>query len=165
MSTYVVTMEGREFEVDIAPDGTIMLKGCTERIHIQPVHGDVYSVFIGNRSTQIVAKRNGGEYQALLSNDQVDICVETGRERLLKKYETSIGATHRKLEIRAPMPALVGRVEVAVGDLVQPGQGLLILEAMKMENEIKSHQAGTIKEIFVVKGKPVEKGELLMLLE
>ncbi len=70
-----------------------------------------------------------------------------------------------KSEIKAPMPALVVRVEVEIGQKVKPGQGLLILEAMKMENEIKAHSAGIIKEIYATKGKPVEKGELLMLLE
>ena len=63
------------------------------------------------------------------------------------------------------MPALVVKVEVSVGEEVKEGQGLLILEAMKMENEIKCHQAGKVKEILVSKGKPVEKGELLMRLE
>jgi biotin carboxyl carrier protein len=63
------------------------------------------------------------------------------------------------------MPALVVRVEVKVSDEVKVGQGLVILEAMKMENEIKSHQSGRVKEIYVAKGKPVEKGELLLLLE
>jgi biotin carboxyl carrier protein len=56
-------------------------------------------------------------------------------------------------------------VEVQVGDDVHPGTGLLILEAMKMENEIRAHQSAKVKQIFVANGKTVEKGELLMLLE
>lgn len=63
------------------------------------------------------------------------------------------------------MPALVVKIEVSVGDEIVSGQGLIILEAMKMENEIKSHSAGVIKEIYVTHGKPVERGELLFLLE
>jgi biotin carboxyl carrier protein len=60
---------------------------------------------------------------------------------------------------------MVVKVEVSVGDEVVEGQGLVILEAMKMENEIKSHQAGKVKSVLVEKGKAVEKGELLLLLE
>jgi biotin carboxyl carrier protein len=63
------------------------------------------------------------------------------------------------------MPALVVRVEVKAGDEVREGQGLLVLEAMKMENEIRSPQAGKVREVFVSNGKAVEKGELLLLLE
>jgi biotin carboxyl carrier protein len=63
------------------------------------------------------------------------------------------------------MPALIVKVEVSVGDEVVHGQGLLVLEAMKMENELKAMHSGRVKEIHVRQGKPVEKGELLMILE
>jgi len=63
------------------------------------------------------------------------------------------------------MPALVSSVPVSVGDVVTVGQGLVILEAMKMENEIKAHRNGVVGKILVSKGKSVEKGELLVHLE
>jgi biotin carboxyl carrier protein len=63
------------------------------------------------------------------------------------------------------MPALVVRIEVKVGDEVKEGKGLVILEAMKMENELRAHQSGRVKQIFVEEGKPVEKGQLLLLME
>ncbi|MEK9137394.1 MAG: acetyl-CoA carboxylase biotin carboxyl carrier protein subunit, partial [Bacteroidota bacterium] len=126
---------------------------------------DSYSVFIGNVSTQITLKGYGSDYQVLLGKNQVDVRVESERDRLLKKYATASSSTHQRYEIHAPMPALVVRIEVGVGDDVRDGQGLLILEAMKMENEIRSHQSGKVREIYVTKGKAVEKGELLMLLE
>ncbi len=60
------------------------------------------------------------------------------------------------------MPGLVVGVKVKPGDRVEPGSTLLILEAMKMENEIRSLQEGTVAEVCIEKGRAVEKGELLL---
>lgn len=165
MSRYVVNMKGKEFIVDISPDGVLSVGGHEGAIDVKHVGGDTYSVLVGDVSTQIVARREGDDYQVLLKNNQIEAHVESERDRLLKQYATSAGKAHHRHEIHAPMPALVVRVEVSVGDEVKEGEGLIVLEAMKMENEIKSHQVGKVKEIYVAKGKAVEKGELLMLLE
>jgi len=64
--------------------------------------------------------------------------------------------------VRAPMPGMVLRVEVESGQKVASGSGLLVLEAMKMENEIRAGSAGVIKQIFVRPGQAVEKGADLL---
>jgi biotin carboxyl carrier protein len=63
------------------------------------------------------------------------------------------------------MPGLIVRVHVSVGDVVQAGQGLVVMEAMKMENEIRAPRAGRVKEAPVREGQAVETGALLVLLE
>lgn len=68
-------------------------------------------------------------------------------------------------EIRAPMPGLVLKIQVSIGQKVKKGESLLILEAMKMENLFKSPSDGTIQEIRVKEGLPVEKGGILIILE
>ena len=165
MSRYLVNMDGREYEVLIRSDGTIGVVGFAGAINVQTMDDTIDSVLLDNVSTHVVAKQNGAEYQVLLKHNQIDARVETERDRLLKTYATSAGSANKRYEVHAPMPALVVRVEVRVGDTIENGQSLLILEAMKMENEIKSHQAGKVKEVYVTKGKAVEKGELLLLLE
>ena len=60
------------------------------------------------------------------------------------------------------MPGLIVRVSVAAGDSVQAGQGLVVMEAMKMENELRAHGAGTVKAVHVEAGKAVEKGTVLV---
>jgi biotin carboxyl carrier protein len=165
MSRYLVNIDGREYEVLIGPDGAIEVVGFTGAINVRSVDDNIDSVLTNNVSTQIISTRNGSGYQVLLKHNQIDAQVETERDRLLKKYATSAGAAHRRYEVHAPMPALVVKVEVNVGDEIKNGQSLIILEAMKMENEIKSHQAGKVKEVYVTKGKIVDKGELLILLE
>jgi biotin carboxyl carrier protein len=64
----------------------------------------------------------------------------------------------------APMPGLVVRVSVAVGDTVAVGQGLVVVEAMKMENELRASVAGVVLSVRATPGQPVEKGALLVEL-
>jgi biotin carboxyl carrier protein len=66
-------------------------------------------------------------------------------------------------EVKAPMPGMVLRVEVVPGQEVQEGDPLLVLEAMKMENNLKSPASGTIKSVHVEAGKAVEKGAVLVV--
>jgi biotin carboxyl carrier protein len=165
MSRYFVSIDGREYNVLIDPSGTVGVEGVTGAIDVQQVDDSIDSIVIKDVSTLVIAKGTGGEYKVLLGHNEANVQVETERDRLLKKYAKSVGTASRRYEVHAPMPALVVRVEVEVGDEIKNGQSLLILEAMKMENEIKSHEAGKVKEIYVAKGKAVEKGELLLLLE
>jgi biotin carboxyl carrier protein len=165
MSSYQVSINDKEYTVHVGPDGSVKVDGFDEPIQIEPIDNNVCSVLLGRKSIRIASVHQDGTYQVLMNNNLSDVRVTSERDRLLRRYASSTGDSHRRLEIHAPMPALVVRVEVQVGDQVRSGQGLLILEAMKMENEIKAHQSGRVKEVLVEKGATVEKGQLLMLLE
>jgi biotin carboxyl carrier protein len=67
--------------------------------------------------------------------------------------------------LKAPMPGKVTLVEVTVGQTVAPGDGLIVLEAMKMENEFKAAVAGTVKEIRAQAGQAVNPGDVLVVIE
>jgi biotin carboxyl carrier protein len=160
-----VSLEDREYSVEIQSDHTIAVDGFEGSIECIRVDPHTCSVFLNQTAVTVVSERSEGSYQVLLNHNPKQVRVETRRDRLLRQYSPSSENTRKRLEVRAPMPALIVRIEVAVGEGISPGQGLLVLEAMKMENEIKAHQAGRVKEIFVTMGAPVEKGQLLMLLE
>jgi pyruvate carboxylase subunit B len=70
-----------------------------------------------------------------------------------------------ELTVTAPMPGLVVRLEVQLGDRVKAGQGVIIVEAMKMENELKAPGDGVVARIEVEPGQAVEKGSILLVLE
>jgi len=165
LSSFVVTINAKEYMVSLGADGHVALNGVPASVDVQRLDERTFSVLVDVTSATIVAEEFDGVYRVLRNGLQLEATVESERERLLKKYDKRGGAARSRLEIHAPMPALVVRVEVMVGEEVKQGQGLIILEAMKMENEIKAHQAGIVKEIYAGKGKPVEKGELLMLME
>jgi biotin carboxyl carrier protein len=84
---------------------------------------------------------------------------------LVKKLGLSVAAGQKVKEIKAPMPGLVLDVMAKIGQTVQKGDGLLILEAMKMENVIKAQGDGVVKLVQIEKGQTVEKGAILVEME
>lgn len=164
MHNYLVTLESREYSVQIGDDNRIIVDGRLLDVDITR-SGKVFSVLLDGSSITVVVDSSGAVFHALINGLPRDILVESDRERLLKKFSHTAAGRHERSEVHAPMPALVVRVEVEVGDEVQEGQGLMVLEAMKMENELKAHQPGRVKQVLVSRGKAVEKGELLLLLE
>lgn len=104
----------------------------------------------------VLLRLNGKVHQVTIK-DHLDNLIE------------ELGMNSRKEEsmskLNSPMPGLVLEVDVAVGESVEKGQKLLILEAMKMENVLKSHGSGIIKSILVKKGDSVEKSQLLIEFE
>lgn len=165
MSAYHVRVAGDEYVVAFATDGSVLLNGSRCTVDIRRTGDSTFSVLMDGSSISISAAGIGGAYDVLSNGVFSEVTVESYRARLLREYAATSGTQHHRYEVHAPMPALVVRVEVNVGDEVQAGQGLVVLEAMKMENELKAHHAGRVKEIRVSKGKTVEKGELLLLLE
>jgi biotin carboxyl carrier protein len=81
---------------------------------------------------------------------------------LLEKMGMNTAAAGKLNHIKAPMPGLIIELKVKVGDVVKPGDQLLILEAMKMENILKSQGEGTVKNVKIKKGDTVEKGQVLV---
>lgn len=100
-----------------------------------------------------VFKINGKNYTVELK-DKFDL--------LLEKMGMSKSASTKINHIKAPMPGLIIDLKVKAGDVVKPGDQLLILEAMKMENILKSQGEGTVKNVKVKKGDTVEKGQVLV---
>lgn len=165
MATYVITSGTHTHTVEIREDGTIRYDGENMPVDVKQVGDHQFSLLIEGYSTAIGVLKNGESYHVYHKGIQRIVTVESERARLLGGLAKPKGGRHTKLEITAPMPALVVRVEVQQGDHIREGQGLVVLEAMKMENEIRAHHGGIVKSVRVQAGKPVEKGEVLLLLE
>ncbi len=150
MSTFSVSIDGKEYSIDAA-DGRCQLRDHPPA-SVDEVSPGVYSVLLDGKSFRILASRDGDAYAVLCSGIAGQARVDTERGRLLKKFGAATGTVTHKAEIHAPMPALVVRVEVQAGQSVQKGDGLVILEAMKMENELKAPHAGTVKKVLVAGG-------------
>lgn len=144
---FSVTMAGRRHEVDALP----LPHGAVSMI----IDGESYSVEFEEKGDEV----------AVLVRGQVTV-VDVADERRLR---LRAGAAQFKVEGRqvicAPMPGKVVKLLVQVGDEVKEGQGLVVVEAMKMENELKSPKPGKVVELFAKEGSAVENNARLVAVE
>lgn len=158
---YFVTFDGRTFDVEIEGDA-LTVDG-------QPIDADLASaeplrhILADGVSLPLLATpgESRGAWRIEAAGRRFDVDVVDERTKAIRAM-TGAGRSARVAAVRAPMPGLIVRVEVAEGDTVAPGQGVVIMEAMKMENELKSDGGGVVARIHVEPGAAVEKGAVLV---
>ncbi len=163
---YYVSLDGRSHVVETGAGG-VSVDGRPVEAHIAPTGGGrSVSALIDGRSLTLVAGRTGaGEWSLLLDGRPVDVEVVDERTRHVREM-TGAGARVRgPRAVRAPMPGMIVRVEVGLGQEVRAGDGLVIVEAMKMENELRAEADGTVKAVLVETGEAVEKDQVLIEFE
>ena len=123
-------------------------------------------LFTENGKTTVVGieRQDDGSVIATVNGKRIPVEIKTATDLLLESFGMDAGASTADREIRAPMPGLVLRVLVKPGDAVEAGQGVAVLEAMKMENELKAPAAGTVAAVHAGAGAAVGKNDLLIEL-
>ena len=164
---YYVTIEGRTIEVDLGAEGiTIDRERLTAELATVPgspvrhlgVQGRSHAVHVGQSEGK-------GFWDFHLDGERYSAEVVNERTFTIRQMTGAAHKLHGRKPVRAPMPGLVVRVEVEPGSRVQAGQGVVIIEAMKMENELKAEAAGVVKRVLVGAGEAVEKGTVLVEFE
>ena len=157
---YVVRAGDRDIEIEAAPDGRF---GVGDRVIaadlVETVPGRVWSVVIDGRAHEVAFV---GPDRVWVDGDEIRLDIADERAAVAARAGGRVA--NARQEIRAPMPGLLKRVHVALGAAVTEGDALVTLEAMKMENELRAGQAGTVAQIAVAEGTKVEGGALLMVI-
>jgi biotin carboxyl carrier protein len=163
---YSAKIDNLEFKVDVKATDTgysctINGKELAVRVLEKGHHGEL--LFMVQNHPFIVSSSPDGDF--IVVNGMEYAC-DVIDEQIKKLLMTSPDVLHKKeLVIAAPMPGLVIDVEVQEGNQVKQSQGLLIVEAMKMQNEIKAPREGIVKRIFVQKGQTVNSKDKLVIIE
>ena len=161
---YVVDLNGLRSEVVV--DGeSVTLDGHTAPARVDEIEGTpVRLVTIGSEVHRVVLRRGAsrGSYTLWVDGFRFEGEALDERTRAIRDITADAVRSTGPASLVAPMPGLVVRVNVAPGDSVQAGQGIVVMEAMKMENELRAHAAGVVKNVMVEAGKAVEKGTLLV---
>ena len=123
-----------------------------------------WSLLIGSRSYEVaVERRSNGERIVYVNGVAVPISIMDPRERLVRRRGT-VSAETGPRSIVSPMPGRIVKVLVREGDVVAAQQGLVVVEAMKMENEVRAPRAGQVSAVKVVEGMSVEAKSVLVTL-
>jgi biotin carboxyl carrier protein len=159
---YITTIGGKEYSIEILDDKHINIDGKILEVDFESVIGQpVYSLIIDGKSYEGYVYPEEENWQVLLHGSQYQASVEDERE---KRLRTAGGGVSEggEYHLKAPMPGMVVTVPVTEGELIKKGQVLLILESMKMQNELKSPQDGTVHRIRVKAGETVVQKQALL---
>ena len=164
---YIVTVNGDRVEVDVGPEGA-RVNSTDAPAQLGDLDGTpVRLVTIGDEVRRVVVRRGDarGRYTLSLDGHRYEVEAVDERTHAIRELSGAGAVPAGPAPLKAPMPGLVIRVNIAIGDTVAAGQGLVVIEAMKMENELRCVAGGRVKAIRAVVGHAVEKGQLLVEIE
>lgn len=160
---YTATINNRTFTIDILPDGKLLVDGKLRDVNFLSLDNKaLYSLLVDNTSYEGLVEKIDGQYQVLLWGALYSVRVMDEREQRLAKSSASFVPDDVEIVIRAPMPGLIVAVPVVQGQEVEAGQTLVVLESMKMENELKAPRAGRVHMVYVKAGDSVEQTKKLV---
>jgi biotin carboxyl carrier protein len=165
--TYDVIVDGKTHRLELTRGENTWL--CTvddETIEVDAAltARDVLSLLVGGDAFEIKRERSlSGELHLVIGSARYAVDVQDPRS--LRTRRASGGAEAGPQKITAPMPGKIVRIMVAVGDEVKAGQGVIVMEAMKMQNEMKSPKDGKVQKILTSEGSTVNPGDTLAVID
>jgi biotin carboxyl carrier protein len=162
---YIATVADKTYEIEINSEGEITLDGRRLAMDLQSVAGQpVYSLIIDGRSFEAYVVPAEGGMEVVLAGRLYQVSVEDERLRRLRQSSTGLTVRAGEFHLKAPMPGLVVAVPVEEGQNVERGADLVILESMKMQNELKAPREGTVSHVRVRAGDRVDQNQILLSL-
>lgn len=158
----------RTFELDLQEAGTSVqyaVTGATQisgQASLVPISPGVYSILLGTRSITVNLSKGQGQYETSSGGRRLFLTVADKRDRA-ERQRAGVGAG--PVEVRAQMPGKIISLLVAPGTEVEAGQSLLVIEAMKMQNELKSPKSGIVSKLLVSEGETVAANHRLVVIE
>lgn len=153
-------------KIDLINDSEIYINSEKFQFNLLSLDDKTHLLKVGDNFFEVVAqKTDDDKYSITVNGVLFEIEIRTALQEKARKLLEARGATNHKMEVKAPMPGMILKVRKQVGDEVLSGESIIILEAMKMENELRSPVSGILKELFVKEGNPVEKGFKLFSIE
>jgi biotin carboxyl carrier protein len=166
---YRATLEGIEHELEIAQLGAwsyrVKLGSAEYQLDVHRIGQTSFSILIGDRSFDLEVACDSGELLVASRQGITRVILEDAARYAHRSRGGARAETAGPVEVKAMMPGRIVNVLVRPGDEVARNQGLVVVEAMKMENELKSPKAGRVIMIKVSPGQTVEKGDLLLIIE
>jgi biotin carboxyl carrier protein len=163
---YITTIENKQYAVEIIDEKHVSVDGKVYNIDFEAVSGQpVYSLIVDGQSHEAYVQQGDDNWQVLLRGRLYPVTVEDEREKRLRAAAGGGVAETGEFHLKAPMPGLVVSIPVSEGQDVKKGQVLLILESMKMQNELKAPRDGKVSRIRVKVGESVDQKQALLSVQ
>lgn len=157
---YVTLIGSERYEIEIDNDGSILVNGETRDVDFLNLGGSLYSIITENKSLEAVIDDDDDKIAVMMNGRLFEAQALDERAMLLIQRRGGLGGGSG--EVHAPMPGLIVAVTVAAGQTVAQGDRLVILESMKMQNELKAPIDGMVAAIHAEAGQAVDKNDLLI---
>lgn len=163
---YIATIEDQEYVIEILSETRVLIDDVPHEIDFKRLQQYLsFSLLVDGKSYETNIFQDNNDWEVLLRGRQFTVDVEDERERRLRMAADYIPVHKGKFVLTAPMPGLVIDIPVAEGDQVSKGDVLVILESMKMQNELTAPRDGTVARINAKVNGNVERKESLLVLD
>jgi biotin carboxyl carrier protein len=167
MNDYVVRINDKTKNISVKNNNILDIDGKNFNYELLDLNCNSFLLKLNDSFYEISCSESDGENLSLVINGiNFDTIVRSSlQEKAIRLIEEASTSVHHKTEVKAPMPGMILNIKKSVGDNINQGESVVILEAMKMENDIKSPTSGVIKSVQVSEGAAVEKGMILFSIE
>ncbi len=162
---YVTTVNDKTYTIEINDDRRVIVDGVEYAVDFGSVSGQpVYTLLVDGRSYEayVSETEDPNEWQVLIRGALYAVQVEDEREKRLRAAAGAVAVAAGEFNLKAPMPGLVVAIPASDGQAVKKGDILVILESMKMQNELKSPRDGTVTRVRARAGEGVEQNQVLV---
>ena len=163
---YLTKIEDKEYIVEIVDDNHVRVDEQIFNVDFESISGEpAFSILVDGKSYEAMVYPDNDKWQVMLRGRLYTVQVEDEREKRLRATAGASVSATGEYHLKAPMPGLVVSLPVGNGQEVQKGDLLVILESMKMQNELKAPRDGVVKRVRVETGDSVEQKQTLLSVE
>lgn len=162
---YIAQINDEEYVIEIGPNNELTVNGEPYQIDFRQLPSSgVASLLLNNHSFEALVEQRNGQWDVLIKGELYAVTVTDERAYRLAQARGSLAAVDGEVNITSPMPGIIIAVPVAEGDVVQQGDKVVILESMKMENELRAPRDGVVSQVLIEAGASVEKDQVLVVI-
>ncbi|MHB8339403.1 MAG: biotin/lipoyl-containing protein [Ignavibacteriaceae bacterium] len=166
MNEIFVTLSDKKKVVQIISDSKVILDGKVNEYDLFPLDSNTFLLKFNEKVYKVSSgKIDNDKFDIMIDGITYEVLARTGLEEKASSIIQQRTLTKHKTEVKAPMPGMILKINKISGEKISLGETVIILEAMKMENDLRSPATGIIKDIFVKSGNKVEKGTMLFSIE
>lgn len=159
---YIAMVKDKEFVIEIDPDKGILIDDAPQEVDFRRLPSGITSLLMNHRSVAAVVEEMNDYWDVLIEGELYQVKVQDERAFRLERMRSTGLTVNGEAMVTSPMPGIIIAVPVAVGDRVRHGDKVVILESMKMENELRAPCDGIVTHILIAAGASVEKDQPLV---
>ncbi len=166
MSDFIISLNNKKKKASYSGNSRISIDKTEYECDLIHLEGQNYILKLNNIFYEVTTNKLDNDiFSVLINGSLFEVEVRTSLQEKARELLQQKASAHQKMEVKAPMPGMILKIKKNVSESIEQGETVLILEAMKMENDLRAPRPGVIKEVLVQEGTAVEKGAVLFTIE